>query len=127
MRLVAVAGVIFTLAVKRLVAAVVLAMAVSACAPASYPRPFASDGCSLFPDGDWVDCCTEHDREYWWGGSYAARVASDTKLATCVEAKGHAVAAQVMYVGVRAGGMCALPLPFRWGYGWRWPACEGGE
>jgi hypothetical protein len=29
------------------------------------PNEFKSDGCSLWPDSEWVDCCVEHDVNYW--------------------------------------------------------------
>ena len=47
---------------------------------------FTSDGCSSFPDGTfeqntlWLNCCTAHDYEYWKGGSYIERLASDKAL-----------------------------------------------
>lgn len=27
---------------------------------------FVSDGCSMFPDGDYRDCCVEHDKAYFF-------------------------------------------------------------
>jgi hypothetical protein len=32
------------------------------------PRPFVSDGCSCWPDSDWLKCCVEHDLFYWTAG-----------------------------------------------------------
>jgi len=29
------------------------------------PRTFKSDGCSCWPDGDWLECCVKHDLLYW--------------------------------------------------------------
>jgi hypothetical protein len=46
-------------------------------------KPFASDGCSIFPDGTfqhrelWLSCCTAHDYAYWQGGSYSERLIAD--------------------------------------------------
>lgn len=27
--------------------------------------PYATDGCTLYVDGDYGDCCEAHDRAYW--------------------------------------------------------------
>ena len=49
-------------------------------------KPFTSDGCSVFPDGNleqqslWVNCCIRHDLAYWKGGTYEERLASDQAL-----------------------------------------------
>ena len=85
------------------------------------PKPFKSDGCSLFPDGNWGGCCVEHDRAYWQGGTAAERKAADQALRECVKQKGYPILAQLMYVGVRVGGHHLLPTPWRWGFGWPWP------
>ena len=84
-------------------------------------KPFVSDGCSLFPDGDWRDCCVEHDRAYHKGGTGQERLAADRALRRCVAARGHPVVAWIMYRGVRLGGLSVLPTPFRWGFGHKWP------
>lgn len=76
--------------------------------------PFRHDGCSLFPDGSWQECCIEHDEGYWCGGSYLDRVEADLALARCA-------GLPIMYAGVRLGGTALLPTPFRWGYGRSWP------
>jgi hypothetical protein len=81
------------------------------------PDGFRSDGCSLFPDGDWGECCVAHDRDYFVGGTKAERKASDTRLRQCVRAKGHKYISAMMYIGVRVGGVAFLPTPFRWGFG----------
>lgn len=86
-------------------------------------RPFESDGCSLWPDGDWGDCCEGHDMDYWCGGSYVDRLRSDARLASCV-ARGRWyrwLLGGVMFLGVQAFGPSILPTPFRWGYGRDWP------
>lgn len=84
------------------------------------PRPFRSDGCTFWPDGRWRDCCVEHDRAYWRGGSAAARRAADRALHRCVTARGHPWVAAWMYWGVRLGGVPWLPTAWRWGFGWPW-------
>lgn len=90
-------------------------------------EPFVSDGCSRFPDGTWfdrelwLDCCVEHDRAYWLGGTYGERLAADKKLRDCVARVGEPIIAELMLGGVRAGGTPFLPTPYRWGYGWPFP------
>ena len=84
-------------------------------------KPFRTDGCTLWPDGDWKDCCVEHDRAYWRGGRYRARLAADRALFRCVRARAGFAVALVMYVGVRVFGAFYWPFPWRWGYGYRWP------
>ncbi len=91
---------------------------------ASEPRPFESDGCSAFPNGTpdqqelWLDCCFEHDKAYWRGGTEAEREAADQELHRCVAEVGEPEVAALMLAGVRVGGTPYLPTRFRWGYGW---------
>jgi hypothetical protein len=85
------------------------------------PNPFRSDGCSCWPDGDWVECCVEHDLPYWKGGTREARKDADLRLRECVSEKGHPIIGAVMFLGVRLGGVWWLPTPFRWGFGWDYP------
>ena len=85
------------------------------------PNPFVSDGCSCWPDSDWVECCVEHDVVYWMGGTREQRKQADLELRRCVSGKGHPVIAQMMYFGVRIGGVWWLPTSFRWGFGWEYP------
>ncbi|NIB45141.1 hypothetical protein HBA55_36520 [Pseudomaricurvus alkylphenolicus] len=94
-------------------------------------KPFASDGCSAFPDGSqeqrqlWLQCCTEHDYAYWKGGTYKEREAADFALKACVEKVGEEEIALLMLAGVRVGGTPFLPTKFRWGYGWPYPRFYG--
>lgn len=102
------------------------ARAAAACAPVRPdgvlpPRRFTTDGCSLWPDGEWRQCCIEHDIAYWCGGPAAARDKADLLLRACVVAAGREDAAAWMYYAVRLGGGPLLPFPWRWGYGWDWP------
>lgn len=87
------------------------------------PADYVSDNCSMFPDGDYADCCVEHDKAYFFGGTKAERRAADKKLYQCVRAKGHKYISGMMWLGVRIGGVGFLPTPFRWGFGkdWRKP------
>jgi hypothetical protein len=97
------------------------------CAAASGLRDFTSDGCSLFPDGDfkdralWCDCCFGHDIAYWRGGTAEERLKADEKLRDCVlERTKDGALAHLMYRGVRAGGHPVFPNWYRWGYGWKY-------
>jgi hypothetical protein len=88
------------------------------------PRPpgtFTSDGCSCWPDGNWVVCCVQHDLAYWVGGTRDERRAADRALEACVSKAGHPVVARMMYYGSQLGGVWWLPTPFRWGFGWPYP------
>lgn len=103
---------------------VILFFLVSVAAADDRLRPFTSDGCSVFPDGTiwkndlWLDCCVEHDKAYWKGGTYEERRLADERLKECVKAKGEPFIAEVMEEGVRAGGSPFFPTSYRWGYGW---------
>lgn len=87
-------------------------------------RPFASDGCSRFPDGTledrklWCHCCVVHDEAYWKGGSREQRKTADAELRNCVKEAGKPKTAALMQFGVRTGGSPIWPTRFRWGYGW---------
>ena len=84
------------------------------------PATFKSDGCSLFPDGDYRDCCVEHDKTYYVGGNWKQRWRADKKLFKCVARKKgfeHKIIAPLMWLGVRVGGVSWLPTSFRWGFG----------
>jgi len=89
-------------------------------APHLPPHHFTTDGCSMWPDGNWQGCCVRHDEDYWCGGDDSAREASDQAFRQCVTETDSPLMASVMYWGVRAGGAPMLPVPWRWGYGWDW-------
>lgn len=95
-----------------------------ACARTVRLKPFASDGCSLFPDGDtrsgsWCACCFEHDLAYWKGGPDSERKAADSALGDCILARTRdSTLARAVYLGTRAGGSPYFPTWYRWGYGW---------
>jgi hypothetical protein len=81
-----------------------------------------SDGCTWFPDGNYRDCCTAHDEEYFAGGSWKARWRSDKKLFQCVAAKPkfyNKMVAPFIWLGVRTGGAPWLNTRFSWGFGKR--------
>ena len=57
-------------------------------------KPFTTDGCSAFPNGNikhqslWANCCIRHDLAYWKGGTYDERLEADHKLESCVSQVG---------------------------------------
>lgn len=108
---------------------ITLCMVLGGCSSAI--RPFASDGCSSFPDGTfvqselWLQCCVEHDRSYWKGGTYSDRLDADEELRMCVKEVGEPEIALLMLAGVRVGGSPLWPTSFRWGYGWSYPKWYG--
>ncbi len=88
------------------------------------PSEFKTDGCSWFPDGNYRDCCVEHDKSYYFGGPLKERKKADKILYDCVKSKKGKIFASAMWIGVRIGGVSFLPTPFRWGFGNKWPAKE---
>ena len=102
-------------------------------------KPFESDGCSMWPDGNYRQCCVEHDRAYHAGGTKEQRRAADEVLRDCVEGNvfewlksrrySYATScwlaaryADLVFLGVRLGGGPWMPAwgpakRFRWGYG----------
>jgi hypothetical protein len=90
-------------------------------------REFVTDGCSMFPDSDWVECCVSHDIAYWCGGSASERKAADRELGSCVATTDHPTLGWWMGKGVRVGGVPWAPTPWRWGYGSDWPKGYAAE
>ncbi|MDY6905375.1 MAG: hypothetical protein SWH61_11880 [Thermodesulfobacteriota bacterium] len=98
---------------------ITLSIVFSGCGTSRMIKDFTSDGCSLFPDGSWCECCFEHDISYWYGGTPEDRKEADRALRQCVKEKtGSGILAWMMYRGVRAGGHPVFPTWYRWGYGW---------
>ncbi len=101
-----------------------LALLLTACASRGPLQPFTTDGCSVFPDGLpnhrtlWLQCCIEHDRRYWLGGTADERRAADKALRNCVQQVKEPSIAELMLRAVRVGGSPWWPTSFRWGYGW---------
>ena len=100
---------------------------INGCMPKVTLRPFASDGCSMFPDRspilkkDWYECCYEHDLAYWRGGTEEEREKADRILRDCIIKKTNNFhLAELMYKGVRIGGSPYFPTWYRWGYGWNY-------
>ena len=80
-------------------------------------KAFITDGCSLWIDRSWDDCCVEHDIEYWCGGSIADRRAADVELRRCFTGFLPGWFTWGTYAGVRIGGHPAFPVHYRWGFG----------
>ncbi len=80
---------------------------------------FTTDGCTLFMDGSWKQCCFEHDRQYWQGGSAEERLMADVRFRKCIyEINDSGALSFVVYGAVRVGGSPFIAVPWRWGYGW---------
>lgn len=94
-----------------------LALLAGCASTSHYQAPFISDGCSAWPDGDWLDCCVAHDVAYWRGGPEPLRQEADMALRQCVADTGYPTMGDIMYLGVRIGGERFYPTPYRWGYG----------
>jgi hypothetical protein len=86
-------------------------------------KPFRTDGCTLFPNGNYLDCCVAHDYAYWRGGTLRDRFRADDALVACVWRKGKIdrFIAPIMWPGVRIGGVGWVPDPVRWGWSHRYP------
>ncbi len=88
-------------------------------------RPFATDGCTLSPDGTprnrtlWRECCVAHDLRLWGGGTKTERVDADEKLFSCVEEKAGRTIAKIFLAGVRLGSHSPYKIPAKvWGNAW---------
>jgi hypothetical protein len=91
------------------------------------PKPFRSDGCSLFFNAiagiDIYPACFFHDIKYWAGFPNASpseqleRFIADAELMIDVASLGvDLFVAETMFRGVRVGGG-PVKLPFSWGFG----------
>ncbi len=85
--------------------------------------PEKSDGCTVISiPYNWLtgkpllfrECCIEHDRAYWYGGTRSERKAADAALRDCVAGHDHKILAWIMWIGVRIFGSPRSLLPFRW-------------
>ncbi|MBC7503562.1 hypothetical protein H7169_01195 [Candidatus Gracilibacteria bacterium] len=83
--------------------------------------PYISDGCTLYEDDDYRDCCEAHDRAYWQGGPLYKKLVADANLYACIAEKGHDFRENWMFAGVLFGGNPGLPTTFRWGFGFPYP------
>jgi hypothetical protein len=64
-----------------------LAIAAQTAPQREMPPDFKSDGCTLFPDGNYCECCVDHDKDYYFGGTGKERWRSDKRLYKCVRAR----------------------------------------
>ena len=81
--------------------------------------PFTTDGCSVVPDFNFVNCCKIHDLHYWAGGTEEQRLAADEEFYQCIlKETGIEAVASVYYWGVREFGGPNPENPYAWGYGW---------
>lgn len=91
------------------------------------PKPFVSDGCSLFFDKiagvEIYPACFFHDLKYWCGfpnlskQEQIERFTADAELMIDVASLGvDFFLAETIFRGVRAGGG-PVQLPFSWGFG----------
>lgn len=84
-------------------------------------KSFLSDGCTLFPEGNWSACCVQHDVYYWQGGSAQKRREADRELQECFyNQTDNQILALFVYSGVRVGGVPYIKTPWRWGFGWEY-------
>ena len=72
---------------------------------------FTTDGCSMWPDGPWVDCCVSHDIAYWCSGNAEDRLAADKELQKCANDASFSPMGTLMLLGVRLGGGPRLHTP----------------
>ena len=68
----------------------------------------ATDNCTMWFDGDYRDCCRQHDADYLTGGdNWRTRLQADNHLFLCIAGKKgiwHLALAPVMWTGVRIFG-----------------------
>ena len=86
--------------------------------------PFCSDGCSLWFDKwdgfDLYPACFKHDLKYWSGypDEEVERLVADAELMIDVaQIMGSTQMAEVMFAGVRVGGVEWVKASFSWGFG----------
>jgi len=88
------------------------------------PKPFKSDGCSMWVDS-WkgkslYPACFLHDLKYWAGrpGEDVERLVADAELMIHVaKLLGSTEMAEAMFHGVRVGGHEIFERSFSWGFG----------
>lgn len=88
------------------------------------PKPFKSDGCSVWFDS-WkgislYPACFLHDLKYWAGypGEDVERLVADAELMIDVaRLLDSTKMAETMFHGVRVGGHEIFKQPFSWGFG----------
>lgn len=66
------------------------------------PPGYHTDGCTLWPDGNWVTCCDAHDWAWQNGADF---LQSNFELGACVANHGHLLMGIVMFLGVSTIGV----------------------
>ena len=104
-------------------------------------KPFKSDGCSgsfmcllrigwrvcfhlglaNTPLPPWEADCEVHDLAYHPGGTMQQRMEADVQLVLAIAAHGYPALARAVFFGISIGGVWWLPLPWRWGFGEKYP------
>jgi len=80
-------------------------------------KSFVSDGCSVWPDRNYYDCCYKHDKAYWDAGTQDDRQNADLTFRQCMTKSTNEFYSHMMYLGVRIGGHPIWPTPWRWDFG----------
>lgn len=78
-------------------------------------KKIKSDGCTMWLDGPWHDCCVKHDLKYYEGGTERSRMKADIDMLRCAAKTGHPYMAIIMFIGVRLFGSKYWPTRMRWG------------
>lgn len=82
-------------------------------------RPFETDQCTGYIEGDWAHCCVQHDLLLWAGGTLEESHKADLDLRECVRETGNEFHAQLMYLGIRIGRRSPYKLEGKqWGNAW---------
>lgn len=82
-------------------------------------RPFKTDQCTGYIEGDWGHCCVQHDLLLWAGGTLEASRQADLDLRDCVRETGHEFHARLMYLGILIGRKSPYKLSGQqWGNAW---------
>lgn len=63
-----------------------------------------TDGCTMSPDLNFIECCIEHDLNYRGDGDSVSRSEADKRLRICITSRGHGIVAWVYWAAVRVFG-----------------------
>jgi hypothetical protein len=80
-------------------------------------NPKWSDGCTLFPQGDWRPCCVLHDKKYYYGGNRKQKFKADVQLMKGIAKRGHPIMGCIAFIGVTLFGGPYWPHQHRWNNG----------
>ena len=61
-----------------------------------------ANNCTLFPEGNWTECCARHDRRY--ENKRLSKYQADKLLYRCVKRKSNIAVASIMFIGVTLFG-----------------------